>query len=67
MTEKQIHIDGMTCNHCVMAVQKELAKVAHLQVKDVQIGNALLAYDEAKVNATQIKTAIEDAGYTVIS
>ena len=50
-----------------MAVKKELSRVPNLQVKDVQIGNALLSYDEAEVNVALIKAAIEEAGYRMVS
>ena len=64
MTTQEIKIDGMSCNHCVMAVKKELSKVG-LDTFDVQIGSANVRYDESKVNTDQIEKAIEEAGYTV--
>ena len=66
MTEKRIAIQGMSCNHCVMAVKKELMKLPDLQVREVQIGSVSVAYDESKVTPTQILTAITEAGYTPI-
>lgn len=66
MTEKRIAIQGMSCNHCVMAVKKELMKLPDLQVREVQIGSASVVYDESKVTPTQILTAITEAGYTPI-
>ena len=66
MTEKTISIQGMTCNHCVMAVKRELMKLPAVQVKDVQIGSASVAYDESKVNPAQIGAAIAEAGYTPV-
>ena len=64
MTTQEIKIDGMTCNHCVMAVKKELSKVG-LESFDVQIGSANVSYDESKVKTEEIDKAIEEAGYTV--
>ncbi len=66
MTEKTIAIQGMSCNHCVMAVRKELMKIPAVQVKDVQIGSANIAYDESKVTPAQIGAAITEAGYTPV-
>lgn len=60
-----IKIDGMSCQHCVMAVKKEVQKlnVTNLEVK---IGEAFVEYDENKVSEAAIKRAIESAGYIVI-
>lgn len=64
MKNEVIKIEGMSCNHCVMTVRKNLSKL-DLNVKDVKIGSAEIEYDENKVNYTQIKDAIEDAGYSI--
>jgi len=66
IVEKAVTIEGMTCHHCVMAVSKKLSQLDTVQVKDVQIGSAILSYDEAKLSTNQITAAIEDAGYKAI-
>lgn len=45
--EVNFKIEGMNCNHCVMAVKKEIQKldVAELEVK---IGEANVKFDETK-------------------
>lgn len=60
-----IKIEGMTCQHCVMAVKKELQKLDP-QNLDVKIGAATVEYDETKINERSIKASIEEAGYKVI-
>ncbi len=60
-------IEGMSCGHCVMSIRKELGKLAHVRVEDVQIGKGRVTYDEAKVTVDQISKAVEDAGYRLIS
>ena len=64
--KSKIKIDGMSCQHCVMAVKKEVQKlnVTNLEVK---IGEASVEYDENKVNEAAIKKAIEVAGYIVVN
>ena len=59
-------IDGMSCQHCVMAVKKEIQK---LDVKnlEVKIGEASVEFDESKVRKENIKKAIEEAGYIVVN
>lgn len=66
MTTREIKIDGMTCNHCVMAVKKGLARVPGLQVHDVTIGSAKVTYDEREIPIERITAAIADAGYSTV-
>lgn len=65
MTTKEFKIEGMSCGHCVMAVNKELSKL-ELEDKQVEIGSAKVSFDESKTNEQQVKDAIEEAGYKVI-
>jgi len=66
MTEREIKISGMSCQHCVMAVKRELAKIAGLEVEEVKIGAARVAYDEAKVDQRRIQEAVVEAGYAIV-
>jgi copper chaperone len=63
----ELKIEGMTCGHCVMTVKKELGKVAGLTVQNVELGKALVQYDEATVTASQLAKIIEEAGYRLVS
>jgi copper chaperone CopZ len=65
MTAKDIRIEGMHCDHCVMAVKKELSRIPGVQVHDVRIGSASLEYDETTVTTEKIKAAVEEAGYVL--
>lgn len=64
MIEKSIQINGMNCNHCVMAVKKELSKLT-LESAEVTIGKAKVVFDETKANEAQIEAAIVEAGFEV--
>ena len=64
MTTKEFKIEGMSCHHCVMAVNKELAKLDLID-KRVQMGNASIDFDESKVTEKQIAEAITEAGYKI--
>lgn len=64
MTTVEYKIAGMSCQHCVMAVKKELDKL-DLAKADVEIGKAHIEYDESKVNKEEIKKAVDEAGYQV--
>ncbi len=65
MIEKSIQINGMSCNHCVMAVKKELSKL-NLESSEVTIGSAKILFDESKATESQIEDAIKEAGFEVI-
>ena len=61
----EIKIDGMSCQHCIMAVKKEIMKLPVEKI-EVKIGEATVEYDASKVNIDQIKNSIVEAGYSVI-
>jgi copper chaperone len=65
MDRIKLKIDGMSCGHCVSAVDKALKGVDGVQVEQVAIGSATVAYDPATTSAEKIAQAIEDEGYTV--
>ena len=67
MTTQEFKIDGMSCNHCVMAVRKGLTRLDNVKVNDVQIGSAKVDFDEKKITSNEIVKAIQEAGYTVIN
>lgn len=60
-----LKIDGMSCNHCVMAVQKNLAKL-NLKSFEVKIGSARVEFDDHQITEEKIIAAIENAGYKVV-
>ena len=65
MTKKEYKIDGMTCHHCVKAVEIELDEI-NVASREVEIGSAVVEFDESKISDDQVVKAIEEAGYTVI-
>lgn len=64
MQEREIRVDGMTCQHCVMAVHRALDHVPGIVVKVVRIGAVVFAADDMDHADAQVRTAIRDAGYT---
>ncbi|MBN1301935.1 MAG: heavy-metal-associated domain-containing protein [Melioribacteraceae bacterium] len=64
MTTREYKIEGMSCGHCIMALNKELSKL-DLHEKHVEIGLMKISYNELKVNEEQIINAVEEAGYKV--
>jgi copper chaperone len=63
--KKEFKIEGMSCNHCVMAVKKSLSKI-NLVLFEVAIGSAKVEFDEKEIAEEVIIKAIEEAGYQVI-
>lgn len=66
MKTEKLEIEGMSCQHCVMHVRKELSKL-DVNIRDVQIGSAELEYDENKVTREDLQKAVDEAGYRVIN
>ncbi len=64
MERVELTIEGMTCDHCVRAVRNRLTATDGVQVENVQVGAARIAYDPAKTNLDEIEEAIADEGYT---
>ncbi|MEM1043244.1 MAG: cation transporter [Bacteroidota bacterium] len=62
-----IHIEGMSCRHCVAAVEGALAQLDGLQVETVGIGEARVRYEAQRVSAGSITEALADEGYAVRS
>lgn len=64
MEALHLTIEGMTCEHCVRAVEGRLRRTPGVQVERVKVGAAELHYDPAQTNVDQIEDAIADEGYT---
>jgi copper chaperone len=64
MESLHLTIVGMTCSHCVRAVEGRLKKTPGVEVEDVKVGSADVRYDPARTNVEEIAEAIADEGYT---
>lgn len=58
-----LDVSGMSCNHCVARVTTALNGVHGVQVENVAIGSAAVAYDPAATSPSEIAKAVTDAGY----
>jgi Cu+-exporting ATPase len=71
MAEKQINLSvtGMTCASCSRRVEKALGKVEGISEASVNLANeqAIICYDPAQVQPTQLLDTVERAGYGVIT
>jgi copper chaperone CopZ len=58
-----LHIDDMSCGHCLNAVNQALARMPGVQIESVRIGRAEVSYDAARVTPALLEAAVADAGY----
>jgi copper chaperone CopZ len=63
MRSLTLHIEGMSCAHCLNAVNRALAGLPGVEVDSVRIGRAELRYDERAVEPARIEAAVTGAGY----
>ncbi len=61
-----LHIEGMSCRHCVAAVEEAFAQLDGLHVEEVRIGAARVRYGSG-LSADDLSEAIEEAGYALTS
>lgn len=66
MTNVTLAIQGMTCDHCVMRVQKALAEVPGVRkaVVTLEPGQASVDYDDSASTAEAMAAAVVKAGYS---
>jgi copper chaperone CopZ len=63
MQHATLHIEGMSCGHCLNAVNQALAAVPGVEIESVRMGRAELRYDERTTNPAALEAAVADAGY----
>lgn len=65
--EKQVlKVNGMSCNHCKMSIEKALKGIGVEAAVNLADKTVSVEYDPAKIQKAQIVTEIEDQGYEVI-
>ncbi len=61
-----IKIEGMSCQHCVMAVTKALGSIPGIKNLKVDLPKGEATFENSqKVSRDEIRKAVEDAGYRV--
>lgn len=58
----ELDIQGMSCGHCVKAVDEALRSVAGVTAAEVAVGHARVATDET-VTREALAAALDEAGY----
>ena len=67
MQALHLTIEGMTCEHCVRAVDGRLRRTPGVEVANVAIGSAQVRYDPTITNVDEIAEVIADEGYTAFN
>lgn len=65
--KKTLNIEGMSCSHCTMRVEKALNKIDGVNARvdlETKLANVTLTKD---IDDKVLIDAVEDAGYTVSS
>jgi copper chaperone len=69
MTRKILNIEGMSCDHCRMAVSGAVSALEGMQSVEVSLENktATIEFEERRLALEAIKQAIQAQGYVVVS
>ncbi|MDW0115165.1 MULTISPECIES: copper chaperone CopZ [Sporosarcina] len=62
-----LHVKGMSCGHCVKAVEESVGKldgVNAVQV-DLKAGTVEVTFEQGQISVKEITETIEDQGYDV--
>jgi copper chaperone len=67
MEDVSLNVSGMSCGHCVNAVEGNVGKLAGVESVKVNLstGKVNVTFDTAKVSLEKIKETIDDQGYDV--
>jgi len=68
MAKIQYKVDDMTCNHCKMRITKAVEPLAGVKLLEIDLDSKIVAvdFDENIITENQIKSVIEEAGYTPV-
>jgi copper chaperone CopZ len=61
----ELSISGMSCGHCVRAVEEALKALDGVAVQSVAIGSAVVEAPDDEVVRSRMREAIDEEGYEV--
>ena len=65
MEIREFQVEGMSCAHCVQAVQGEVTKVDGVDVASVNLDLGLLTVGGDGYSEDAVRDAVREAGYEV--
>ena len=68
MKHTTLKVQGMTCQHCVKAIEKSVGKLAGVTEVAVNLANAQVDvhFDERQADEAAIRAVIQEEGYEVV-
>ena len=63
MRQATLHIEGMSCGHCLNAVNRALGSLPGVRIEQLRIGRADVTYDESVTDPSRLEAAVAEAGY----
>ncbi|MEW4306025.1 copper chaperone CopZ [Rossellomorea marisflavi] len=68
MKQITLNVQGMSCNHCVNAIEKNVGGLDGVKKVNVSLADAKVEveFDNAVVGLDEIKETIDDQGYDVV-
>ena len=66
-TDKTFTISGMSCGGCVNSLTRVLKTVPGIEPLKIEVGTAALRIDTSQVTDDTVKSAVERAGFEVVS
>lgn len=67
MPTTPFRVQGMTCDHCVRAVQQEVGALDHVTAVEVDLATGIVTVTaDAPVDTTAVEAAVAEAGYEVV-
>ncbi len=68
MSTQTFQVSGMTCGHCVSAVEGEIRKLDGVTGVDVDLpSGSVTVTSEAELDPGVVKAAVDEAGYELAS
>ena len=65
MGNVNLKIEGMSCQHCVVSVEKAIDSVKGVRHSSVVVGTATIIYDDSRTGREAIVNAVNSVGYKV--
>lgn len=66
MKTETLTVKGMSCGHCVNAIEGAVKKLGATGKVDLAANTVTVEYDESRISLEAIKEAVEDQGYDII-
>lgn len=63
MEQVALNVKGMSCEHCVRAVEAALIDIVGVGVTNVTIGSATVTFDPKRTSIGTLIDAVAEAGY----